>query len=211
MHLTDTAAESLRLELGDDTEALLMRGEMPYEPNAERPMTFAFESYDWPLASVRPWLDFELPVGGRISGHLDLRIDDVASYGELEARVTPASLSLGGAAVAGSAAASGSVEPAASLLALSDVALDSMGGFLEWDAHRIRFQRLDLTSPSGVVNVTGTHDWTTGGLDLAMRSASLQLSEEPLKLYLPRPTLAVKSRSPVSSEASCTTRVWRWW
>ena len=177
MHLTDAAAESLRLELGDGTEALLLHGEMPYEPDAERPIVFAFESFDWPLALVRPWLDFELPVGGRISGHLDLRVDDVASYGELEARVTPASLSL---------ASSGPETADSLILALSDVDLDSMAGRLTWDADRIRFDRLELAAPSGAVDVAGTHDWTTGALDLALRSDSLKLSEEPLRLYLPR-------------------------
>ncbi len=188
MHLTDTAAESLRLELGDGTEALLLHGDMPYEPDAERPMKFAFESFDWPLASVRPWLDFELPVDGRISGHLDLLIDDVASYGELEARVTPASLALAQPAASGSVETRPEVaEPVpATLLALSDVDLDSIAGRLEWDAHRILFERLELASSSGVVDVAGTHDWTTGALDLELRSDSLKLSEEPLKLYMPR-------------------------
>ncbi len=187
MHLTDTAAESLRLELGDGGEALLLYGDMPYEPDAERPIEFTFEAFDWPLASVRPWLDFELPVDGRISGHMDLRVDAVASYGELEARVAPASLMLNAPAAGSEAARPGAAEPpATSLLALSDVDLDSLETSLEWDADRILFDRLELAAPSGVVDVAGTHDWTTGGLDLELRSASLKLSEGPLRQYLPR-------------------------
>ena len=29
-----------------------------------------FDGFNWPLAAARPWLDFELPVDGRISGRL---------------------------------------------------------------------------------------------------------------------------------------------
>ncbi len=177
MHLTDVAAEALRLELGDGDEALLIAGEMPYEPDAERPIALEFQAFRWPVASVRPWLDFELPVDGRISGHLDLTVDAVASYGRLEARVAPASLSLPESS------------PDAAL-SFADVALDALDTRLTWDADGIRFELLELTAPSGAVKAAGTHDWTTGGLDLELRSASLQLSEAPLAGYLPRADLS---------------------
>ncbi len=176
MYLTADAARSLRLDLGDAGEALLIRGDMPYEPDAEDLMELVFDGVDWPLAAVRPWLDFELPVGGRISGRLFLHVDDVASSGELEATVAPASLLLASPAAEDSAAS----PPA------TEVALDSLATLLEWDADEIRFARLDLAAPSGEVAATGALDWTSGALDLELRSASLQLSEPPLKQYLPR-------------------------
>ncbi len=178
MHLTDSAAESMRLELGDDSEALLLHGDMPYEPTAERPIALAFEAFDWPVDSARPWLDFELPVDGRISGHMDLRADDVASYGQLEARVAPASLLLAGSEI--------TTPEASRLLEVDEVPLDSLVTRLEWDADRIRFDRLEFDAPSGKATATGVHDWTTGALDLELSSASLMLSEEPLKAYMPR-------------------------
>ncbi len=183
MHLTEVAAESLRLELGDGEAALLLHGEMPYLPDVDRPIALALEAFNWPLAAARPWLDFELPVSGRISGHLDLLVDDVASSGELEARIAPASLAL--ATTAGSA----TVRPppaAAGPLDFSAVDLDSLDTRLEWDADLIRFDLLELAAPSGVVNAQGTLGWTTGALDLELRSASLALSREPLRLHLPR-------------------------
>ena len=173
MHLTDVAAENLRLELGGEEKALMLHGEMPYEPDAQRPIALELQAFDWPLASIRPWLDFELPVDGRISGHLDLRVDAIASYGQLEGRVAPASLSLPG--------------PAPDTpLTLGEVDLDALDTRLAWDADGIRFERLELSAASGVVDAAGTHDWTTGGLDLELRSPSLELSEEPLAAYLPR-------------------------
>ncbi len=178
LHVTDSAAESMRLELGDGSEALLLYGEMPYEPTVERPIALAFEAWDWPVDSARPWLDFELPVDGRISGHMDLWADEVASYGKLEARVAPASLLIAGL---------GPADPEAStLLELDEVPLDSLVTRLDWDADRIRFERLEFAAPSGVATADGVHDWTTGALDLELSSASLALSEEPLKTYMPR-------------------------
>ncbi len=193
MHLTEAAAESLRLELGDGNEALLLHGEMPYVPDVDRPIALNLEAFNWPVASARPWLDFELPIGGRISGHLDLLVDDDASSGELEARVSPASLSPARLAAAGTgtarpeAAAPATADtPALADVALADVDLDSLNTHLRWDVDQIRFDSLELVAPSGVVNARGTLGWTTGALDLELRSASLALSREPLRLYLPR-------------------------
>ncbi len=177
MHLTADAARSLRLALGDGDEALLVRGEMPYEPDAEGPIELAFDAVGWPLEAVRPWLDFELPVGGRISGHLDLTADDVSSYGALEGRVVPASLKPDAWATASLP------------WSIDEIDLDSLTTRLEWDAERIRFERLNMVAPSGVVTAAGTLGWTSQALDLELRSAALQLSEPPLRRYLPRADL----------------------
>ncbi len=182
MHLTADAARSLRLDIGDAGEALLIRGDMPYEPDAEDKMELIFDSVDWPLEAVRPWLDFDLPVGGRISGRLYLHVDDVASSGELEARVSPASLLLK-LPVAEEPETAGELTPPPPPI---EIALDSMASRLEWDADQIRFARLDLAAPSGRVTATGVHDWTSGALDLELESASLQLQEPPFRQYLPR-------------------------
>ena len=172
MWLTTDTATSLRLELGDEDEALLMRGEMPYLPTREQPIDLTFDAFNWPLEAVRPWLDFVLPVDGLISGRLDLLVDDVASSGELEARVAPAILTL-----------SSSLEAVPESL-LADV--DSLAGRLSWDAHQIRFDHLDLVAVSGTMRGAGTHDWTTGALDLELSSPSLRLEREPLNRFLPR-------------------------
>ncbi len=184
MHLTADAARSLRLDLGGAGEALLIRGDMPYEPDPEDLMELVFDGVDWPLAAVRPWLDFDLPVGGRISGRLHLHVDDVASSGELEGRVTPASLVLTPAAGAAEPAPPATVTPEGGKR--TKVALDSLTTRLEWDADEIRFAQLDLEAPSGEVAATGSLDWTSGALDLDLQSASLKLSQQPLRQYLPR-------------------------
>lgn len=188
MHLTADAARSLRLDLGDGDEALLVRGDMPYEPDALDPIVLDFDAVDWPLDEVRPWLDFELPVGGRISGHMALVVDDLASSGQLEASVAPASLRLNGAPETADGGTTEVTVAADSTLPflLTDVDLDSLSGRLEWDADRIRFDSLLLAAPSGTVTCEGTHDWTSGALDLGVRSPSLQLSQAPLADYLPR-------------------------
>ncbi|MEM7351231.1 MAG: translocation/assembly module TamB domain-containing protein, partial [Acidobacteriota bacterium] len=190
MHLTTEAAQSLRLELGDGDEALLVRGEMPFVPTPTWPITLAFDSFDWPLSEVRPWLDFDLPVDGLISGHLDLQVDDVASYGELEADVSPATLSL--------SLAAGTIQPADSAAGVTPSTLladvDSVAGQLAWDANQIRFDRLKASAPSGSVDVAGTMDWTSGALDLLLRSPALQLSKAPLRHYLPRDDIDGKVR-----------------
>lgn len=172
MVLTDDAATSMRVEMGGDEEALLMRGEMPYVPTPQHPTALTFDAFSWPLSEVRPWLEFELPVDGAISGHLDLRVDDVASYGNMEARVSPAALTL-----------SSSMESVPENL-LADVG--SLAGRLSWDASGVRFHQLDLVAAAGTVRSAGTHDWTTGALDLELSSPSLLLEREPLSRYLPR-------------------------
>ncbi len=206
MHLTSASAESVRLDIGNGDEALLMYGEIPYVPTAERRIELALEAFAWPLAKVRPWLNFELPVAGPITGHLDLHVDNRSSSGELEAKVAPATLKLVRLPVAnsstddssagGSSAADGPAAdsqptttheaPLPALLA--DV--DSLAGTLEWDHDQIRFGRLEASAPSGTLTGAGTLDWTSGALDLVLDSPSLQLSKAPLVAYLPRADIA---------------------
>ncbi|MCP3960903.1 MAG: hypothetical protein GY719_23910 [bacterium] len=177
MHLTDDAVRSLRLDLGDGEEALQIRGDMPYLATSENPAELTFEAFGWPLDTVHPWLDFDLPVGGRVSGHLDLTYDDLASIGKLDARVSPATLDL---------APGEEARPSPGLLALDEIDLDEFHTRLEWDAEHIRFHHLELIAQSGVVTGSGTQYWATEALDLELSSPSLQLSEPPLLDYLPR-------------------------
>ncbi len=187
MHLTADGAEALRLDIGNDDEALLVRGVIPYLPDAERRIELALDAFDWPLAKVLPWLDFKLPVDGLITGHLDLHVDDRSSSGELEAHVTPATLKLIHLQTNNDPLDNNPPDPTGepSLPALfADV--DSLAGNLEWDIDQIRFGRLEASAPSGTVTGAGTLDWTSGALDFTLGSPSLQLSQAPLAAYLPR-------------------------
>ncbi|MEM7584856.1 MAG: translocation/assembly module TamB domain-containing protein [Acidobacteriota bacterium] len=185
MHMTTDRAEALRLDLGNAGQALLMRGEVPYTPTAENRIELAMDAFDWPLDTARPWIDFELPASGPITGHLELYVDHLGSYGELEARVAPATLKLISLPIGETPAA----EPVAGVPAdlpalLTDV--DSLAGTMVWDLDQMRFERLDATAPSGTLSGAGTLDWSTGAIELKLASPSLQIGEAPLAAYLPR-------------------------
>lgn len=170
LFLTPRGLDSVRLELGDDDSALVLHGRMPFEPTADDSTLLVFDAFGWPLDHVRPWLDFDLPIDGEISGRLHLHVDDQASDGRLSASVTPATLIVTTAALP---------EPFRQ-------DLDEVAGRLSWDRDALRFHELDLRAESGTVSGQGTYNWTLGEVDVALASSALELSAAPLSEYLPR-------------------------
>ena len=179
LQLDATAVASMRLVLGDGDEALLLEGRMPYAPTDDDPTELVFDAFRWPLDVVRPWLDFDLPIEGSISGRLHLTVGADASSGVLAASVAPAAL----------------VWTPGSEPWLSD--LREVSGRLDWDRDRVRFQHLEIRAASGTAVGEGVYDWTSGEVDLGLRSAALEISRPPLSTFLPRQDL----RGEVSVEA----------
>ncbi len=172
--LDSTEVTSMRLELGSGDQALMLQGRMPYEPTADDPTELIFDAFAWPLEIVRPWLDFDLPVDGPISGRLHLTVDDEASWGRLTGGVAPAVLTW--------------TNPAEAWL--ED--LREISGRLDWDRDRVRFHHLDVKTPSGTATGSGTYDWTTVEVDLGISSPALEISRPPLSSFSPRPDLRGK-------------------
>lgn len=187
LFLDGDGVDSLRLELGGGEEALALRGRMPFEPTAENGTLLVFDAFNWPLTTVDPWLEFELPVAGHISGRLYLHVGPEASDGRLTGTVTPAILDLGAFDEA----------EAAELIASEAgcdgesirIDLDSLSGRLAWDRDLIRFHRLNFSAPSGVLEGKGFYSWTEREVDFHLSSPSLEIGAEPLVRYLPRADL----------------------
>ncbi len=179
LFLDAAAVASMRLELGNGDEALMLQGRMSYAPSDEDPTSLVFDAFNWPLEVVRPWLDFDLPIDGPFSGRLHLTVGADASRGRLSGGVSPASLTW-----------AADSEPW-----LKE--LRELSGRLDWDRDSIRFHRLDLSAPSGSAGGEGVYNWTTGEVDLGLRSPALELSRQPLRSFLPRQDI----RGKVSVEA----------
>lgn len=169
------AIERLYLELSDGDQALVMRGRIPFDSTDPEGTVMAFDAVDWPLDEVRPWLTYDVPLGGQISGHLDLHLGIGSSDGRLAATVTPAMLQFD--------TTSGPV----------DVQLDGLSGTLRWDAERMLFEEVIAHADSGTVRGSGAYHWD-GRLDLDVPEAELEMGAEPLRRFLPRSDLRGRVR-----------------
>ncbi|MEM1202867.1 MAG: translocation/assembly module TamB domain-containing protein [Acidobacteriota bacterium] len=171
------AIENLRLDLGDGDQALVVRGRIPLTADGageREPTTLAFDAFDWPMDLVRPWLSFELPVDGVISGRLDLEIDAAA---EPDPQIDPES------------DAPTSRGRLAALLAparIADVPVDALSLGVDWSDDLLHIRQLQARSPSGTVTGDGRLHRSTGELDLRLESPGLDLGREPLARFLPR-------------------------
>ncbi len=174
--LSLNAAEisALHLELGDAAQALVMRGKIPFVPEETAPIDLTFDGHAWPIPEIRPWLDFELPLEGAVSGHLELAIGRETSWGSLKATAAPGVLRL-----------------PRSLALPFDPTIDflSLATQLDWDRDRLRVDNLALRTPAGTVLGLGTIDWTHARYDLEARGSGLELAAAPFVRYLPRADL----------------------
>lgn len=157
VELSETAAERIRLEaqLGDG--AVLIRGEAPFD---DRPLSLRFEAANWPALELRPWLPGSPPVGGIVTGSLDLRGAGDGLEGEVDATVVGPSWS--------SWAVGGQL--------LARVGFGDMG---------VRIDRAELDVPAGCLVASGTVG-EAEELDLVVEATNLDLARMPLSSWLGR-------------------------
>ena len=171
MHLDGRAASDLELRLGDGDEALAMRGRIPFADDDPEGLSLVFDGYDWPMDKVHPWLDFDLPLDGRVSGRLRLSSKGGSSRGDLDAEVRPARIR---------------IDDDEGAMRLD---VDRLETALSWDAEGLDFRQLDFEGQSGRVEGAGSYRWADGGMNLFFRSPALDLAAEPLRSFLPRDDL----------------------
>lgn len=164
--LDSVGLQELRLELTSGDRALLMEGDIPFDLQKEGAISMDFDAYGWPMEQIHPWLNFDLPFDGDVSGRLELGVTADASYGKLRSVLAPARMELQG-------------------LLTQPVELDQVVSHLDWDAASVRFERFDWQAASGLVEGRGTYTWD-GGMDLDLHSEALELSASPLVDFLPR-------------------------
>jgi hypothetical protein len=177
-HFDRRGLDRLRIDIGDGRSSLSLEGSVPLagEDDTSGGLHLVFDAFDWPLDSVRPWLAFDLPLTGRISGRLDLRLAEEGSYGRLRSVVSPA--------------------------VLLDVPLDAVAGRLDWTPRQLDFKDLTLRAPAGVAQGRGLLRWSADGaedvLDVELTAPALEIGRAPLSGYLPRRdlrgTVAMKAR-----------------
>ena len=176
MFIDESATTDLRLELGDGREALTVRGQIPASADDPRAMELTFDAYDWPMEAVHPWLDFDLPFDGRVSGRMRLESIGGVSTGEMVGTLSPAIIRLGVAPD----------KAAAETLDAPEVAVDTLSTRLTWDAEGVDFERFDLEATSGQLRGVGTYRWDDAVVDASFESDALDLAGDPLRQWLPR-------------------------
>lgn len=167
----------LRLDLGDEEEALHVTGSVPFDleggdPDDATKVRLQFDAFHWPMAEIQPWLDRPLPLDGAVSGRLDLELDAESSRGRLRATADPASLLLADVP-----------------FLPRGIALDALATRLRWDAEAIEIESFDLRAPAGAVSGAGRLDRGDGALDVRFAAAGLDLEAAPLAALRPHPEL----------------------
>ncbi len=170
--ISENSINGLQLEISSGREALLIKGRVPfdYEQSGESTL-LSFDAVGCTLETIRPWLSFDLPLDGRVSGRLDLEIDAEATSGTLRATLDPAHL-----------------------VANPDTVIDveQVETRLSWDAQELRIDHLEIRSRSGRLAGGGTFGWQDGTLNLHFSSPGLEIGEAPLKGFLPRPDMRAR-------------------
>lgn len=185
LELTPNAAERLRLDLGHAVgsalhgSALTLAGRVPYNSKVD-PIELTIDAYSWPLAEVKPFLDFELPIDGPISGHLELVLAEGRTGGTLDANVKNAQW-IG-----------------------RDLSLDHLEAHLAWDDEKLRIHEIEARSPAGLVRGGGSLTWAQERLELKLRGSGLDLAAAPLAAYLPSPDLGGELTFEVTLEGPLT-------
>jgi len=165
LHAATDAVETLQMTLGGEGEALLVTGRVPYDLETdERGLDLVVNSSGWPIASLRAWMPFQIPLDGAVSGRLDLHMDAAGHHGRMRATASPATF--------------------------AGLPLDALEAQLDWSDQSVRVGRLAAEAEAGRLAGGGTLDWATGALELHLESPSLELGGRPLDRYLPRPDLS---------------------
>ncbi len=160
--LTPKAVERLRLDIGHADSALTLVGRVPFDSRSE-PISLKIDAYSWPIAEVKPWLSFDLPIEGPVSGHLEILLADDKTQGSLDAHISPARL------------------PAQDLL------LESLESHLVWDDERLRFHEIEVRTPAGLLRGGGSLTWQDSQLELQLRGTNLDIAAPPLADFSPGP------------------------
>jgi len=168
MTLTETAVESLRLELDrtllGEAGALLITGRVPFETASAGEATSAtgigtgidltFDAAGWPFAEIRSFVPLELPLEGSITGRLELFGDADTLGGELRASLTP--------------------------VRLAGVEADRLSVEMTFGPEAVRVREARLALPAGEVSGWGELGLTgAGSLDLYLEAPDLALTAAP--------------------------------
>ena len=168
LDVTPWALENLHLDLRHDLESpdqqMVIRGRMPWS-GAAGLTRLTFETQDWPMEKVHPWVPFDLPLDGNVTGRLDLELDLDSQRGELSASLTPAF------------ATGVTAEP----LPMGNLVTD-----LSWDDAKIEIERMTAFAEAGEVTAKGEIRWPSGEMDLTLTSDDLDVGQAPLQRFLPR-------------------------
>ncbi len=156
LRLSAAGVERLRLDLMREDAALLVTGAVPFGETGPRSPEFflAVEAVGWPLADLAVWMPLELPVDGRVGGHLELEGRPEAPRGRLQMALQPAVV-----------------------WGLEVTRLDLEMGF---DPERVEIGELRLGSEAGELRVAGVVPLAGEGLALTLESSPLDLAREPL-------------------------------
>ena len=169
LDVTPWALENLHLDLRHDSEkpeqTMVVRGRMPWS-GAAGLTRLSFDAGEWPMDKVHPWIPFDLPVDGLVTGRLELELENESQRGEVSVSLTPARLT-------------GYVP--------GGLSFDGLLAELSWDDHELEVQRLSAISAAGELGGRGRLRWPSGEMDMRLHSDDLDVGQEPFNSFLPRP------------------------
>ncbi len=156
MRLGAAGVERLRLELLREEGAIIVTGSVPFGEAAPPSPGFflAVEAVGWPLADLAVWMPLELPVDGRVGGHLELGGRPEAPAGVMDVALRPA--------------------------VVSGLDVDALELRMRFDPERVAIEELRLAAEAGEVRLAGEVPLAGEGLSLALESSPLDLAREPL-------------------------------
>ena len=147
----------IRLELLNENAGLIVTGSAPIARAdgslTTTPFSIAIDAAAWPLAQAAPWLPFELPIDGPVSGSVRMWGEVTNPTGQVRAKVSPADF--------------------------RDLEIEQVDLVLDFDPTRMQVDRLSLSSAAGDLMLSGSLDRISDALDMEVRSDPLKLSEPP--------------------------------
>ncbi|MEO8196695.1 MAG: translocation/assembly module TamB domain-containing protein [Thermoanaerobaculia bacterium] len=158
--LDQKAVRELGIELTRGTSSLRVTGSVPFAPGgagagsgAPPPLALAIDFQAWPLAEAMPWLPAPLPLAGAATGSLHLGGSIGAMTGQMHGTIAP--------------------------VTVAGVGFDRLESDLDWDADRLRVQRLRLVAPTGLLTGSGELRLADEALRFAVAAERFDLAAEP--------------------------------
>lgn len=146
----------LRLELQRPGEALVVSGNVPFDDPG---IDLEVDLVDVAIDSIRSWVPVDLPIEGRTSGRVELRIEGERVSGRLVATLESPDV-LG-------------------------IRVESLGARLSWDPETLHIDRVTVLAAAGLLEASGdvalTEDDATSGL--LIRADGLRLGEAPFSTW----------------------------
>ncbi len=147
--------EITRLDLERNNAELQLSGIVPLTSGAGAPaLALELVATRWPVGDAKPWLPFDLPLAGPMSGTLRLAGSLDALRGSLAGSIMPVEVE-----------------------GLAGQRLDAK---LSWDDDRLRVDAAHLQLEAGGVEASGTLRFADEGLDFRLESPGLALGRAPL-------------------------------